>query len=161
MFPAPTRTFQILQLLTCFYLSLPLLLFSPLLMFVFSFQFWFFLPLSPSWPWLLFHPQQGLSFLYCFISFAFILPLIPPFFPSLSSCLTCFPYQGIRGDIKSPAALTLFGASASLSLSPFLPSTPCLSLFSLQSLPLMRAWERTAYRVKLDVDSRWQAPYES
>lgn len=134
MFPAPTRTFQILQLLTCFYLSLPLLLFSPLLMFVFSFQFWFFLPLSPSWPWLLFHPQQGLSFLYCFISFAFILPLIPPFFPSLSSCLTCFPYQGIRGDIKSPAALTLFGASASLSLSPSLSSLHPVPLSVLSSI---------------------------
>lgn len=60
--------------------------------------------------------------------------------------------EGISSHLLlSPYSVPLL---LSLSLPPFLPSTPCLSLFSLQSLPLMRAWERTAYRVKLDVDSR-------
>lgn len=123
MFPAPTRTFQILQLLTFTFFSSPHV--CLLLSVLFVLFFCHFHPLDRGFYFTL--SRACLSFTALFLlpsSF----PLHPLFFPSLSSCLTCFPYQGIRGDIKSPAALTLFGASASLSLS--------LSLSSLHPMPL-------------------------
>lgn len=134
MFPAPTRTFQILQLLTCFYLSLPLLLFSPLLMFVFSFQFCFFFATFTLLTVPSISPSAGLVFPLPLYFFCLHPSPYTPFFFHLSSCLTCFPYQGIRGDIKSPAALTLFCASASLSLSPSLSSLHPVLLSVLSSI---------------------------
>lgn len=127
MFPAPTRTFQILQLLTCFYLSLPLLLFSPLLMFVFSFQFCFFCH---------FHPlDRGFYFTLSRVCLSFTaLYLLPSSFPLYPLFSHLFLLASLAFLIK-----VLEGISSHLLLSPY--SVPLLlslslSLSSLHPVPL-------------------------
>lgn len=125
MFPAPTRTFQILQLLTCFYLSLPLLLFSPLLMFVFSFQFCFFCH---------FHPlDRGFYFTLSRVCLSFTaLYLLPSSFPSYPLFSHLFLLASLAFLIK-----VLEGISSHLLLSPY--SVPLLLSLSLPFFPPPRA----------------------
>lgn len=109
-----------------------------------------------------FHPlDRGFYFTLSRVCLSFTaLYLLPSSFPLYSLFFHLFLLASLAFLIKvlegisSHLLLSPYSVPLLLSLSlPFFPP-PRASLFSLQSLPLTRAWERTAYRVKLDVDSR-------